>query len=39
MILFAGLFMTVLIPRLGPMWTLGGIVTTGAVLEIGRAHV
>jgi adenylate cyclase len=32
MILFAGLFMTVLIPRLGPMWTLGGIVTTGAVL-------
>ena len=39
MILFAGLFMTVLIPRLGPMWTLGGIVTTGAVLVGGSWYL
>ena len=32
MILFAGLFMTILIPRLGPMLTLSGIVFAGAGL-------
>jgi len=32
MILFTGLFMTIMIPRLGPMWTLSGIVIAGGVL-------
>jgi adenylate cyclase len=32
MILFAGLFMTIMIPRLGPMLTLSGIVVAGAAL-------
>ena len=32
MMLFAGLFMTVMIPRLGPMLTLSGIAVAGAVL-------
>ncbi len=32
MILFAGLFMTIMIPRLGPMLTLSGIAIAGGVL-------
>ncbi len=32
MILFAGLFMTVMIPRLGPMFTLSGIALAGGLL-------
>ena len=32
MILFAGLFMTILIPRMGPKFTLGGIIISGGGL-------